>query len=69
MDQTGMSVACHCPWTLSKGLTVGCMELELGEFYNKEEGNDGEVCIRPSETTELHKKGLIVYGIVIRPKK
>jgi hypothetical protein len=47
----------------------GWMELELGEFYNKQ-GNDGEVCIRLSETAELNnKKGLIVYGMEIRPKK
>ncbi|CAL4967590.1 unnamed protein product [Urochloa decumbens] len=47
----------------------GWMEAEMGEFYNKE-GNDGEVCISLSETTEMHhKKGLIVYGIEIRPTK
>nr|TKW42202.1 hypothetical protein SEVIR_1G368000v2 [Setaria viridis] len=47
----------------------GWKEVEMGEFYNKE-GNDGEVSISLSETTELHnKKGLIVYGIEIRPRK
>ncbi|CAN6252856.1 unnamed protein product [Urochloa humidicola] len=47
----------------------GWMEVEMGEFYNKE-GNCSEVCISLLQITELHdKKGLIVYGIEIRPTK
>ncbi|KAL6591480.1 hypothetical protein ACP70R_049983 [Stipagrostis hirtigluma subsp. patula] len=45
------------------------MEVELGEFYN-EGGDDGEVSISLTETKGGHwKKGLIVQGIEIRPKK
>jgi hypothetical protein len=44
----------------------GWMELEMGQFYNKD-GDDGEVCIRLMETT-TYKRGLVVKGIEIRPK-
>jgi hypothetical protein len=41
----------------------------MGEFYNQK-GNDGDVYIRLADTTRLlNKKGLIVYGIDIRPTK
>ncbi|XP_004954328.1 F-box protein PP2-B11 isoform X2 [Setaria italica] len=43
------------------------MELEMGQFYNKD-GDDGEVCISLMET-KAFKRGLIVQGIEIRPKR
>ncbi|KAG9446918.1 hypothetical protein H6P81_013046 [Aristolochia fimbriata] len=47
----------------------GWMELELGEFYN-DEGNDGEVELSLMEVKGGDwKRGLIVDGIEIRPKK
>uniref|UniRef100_A0A0E0NMN5 F-box domain-containing protein n=1 Tax=Oryza rufipogon TaxID=4529 RepID=A0A0E0NMN5_ORYRU len=46
----------------------GWMELKLGELYN-EEGDDGEVCISFRETEGHWKRGLVVQGIEIRPKK
>lgn len=52
---------------LPRERTDGWMELEMGEFCNKD-GDDGEVCIRLSETTTF-KRGLIVRGIEIRPKR
>ncbi|KAL6911225.1 hypothetical protein ACP4OV_000030 [Aristida adscensionis] len=49
--------------------TDNWMEVELGELYN-EEGDDGEISISLMETKGGHwKKGLIVQGIEIRPKK
>uniref|UniRef100_A0A0D9VMI3 F-box domain-containing protein n=1 Tax=Leersia perrieri TaxID=77586 RepID=A0A0D9VMI3_9ORYZ len=47
------------------------MELELGEFYNDEGDNWGEVClslVEPKEGRWLGKGGLVVQGIEIRPK-
>ncbi|KAK3155611.1 hypothetical protein QOZ80_2BG0205480 [Eleusine coracana subsp. coracana] len=47
----------------------GWTELEMGELYN-EEGEDGEVSISLMEIKGGHwKRGLIVQGIEIRPKK
>ena len=47
----------------------GWMELEMGQFYNKD-GDDGEVGICLMETEKGHvKTGLIVLGIEIRPKR
>ena len=46
----------------------GWMEIKLGEFYN-DEGNDGDVEIRLTETKALHwKNGLIIQGLEVRPK-
>jgi hypothetical protein len=46
----------------------GWMELELGEFYNKE-GYDGKVSVGLTETKGVFKSGLIVAGIQIRSKR
>ncbi|XP_059277966.1 F-box protein PP2-B10-like isoform X2 [Lycium ferocissimum] len=46
----------------------GWMEVQLGEFYNKE-GDDEEVEARCMEIERLHdKSGLIVEGIEFRPQ-
>lgn len=58
-------ITCHS--TLREGLTVG-RKLRWVSFTI--EGNDGDVYIRLADTTRLlNKKGLIVYGIDIRPTK
>ncbi|KAJ6842856.1 F-box protein PP2-B10-like isoform X2 [Iris pallida] len=47
----------------------GWMEVEMGEFFNKE-GEDGEVEMSFKEVQGGHwKNGLIVQGIEVRPKK
>ncbi|RCV33163.1 hypothetical protein SETIT_7G060500v2 [Setaria italica] len=47
----------------------GWMEVELGEFYNRQE-DTGILAISLIEHVQLHwKKGLICEGIEIRPKK
>lgn len=44
-------------------------EIEIGEFYNDGE-DDGDVELYVREVKELWaKRGLIFYGIEIRPKK
>ncbi|PUZ78183.1 hypothetical protein GQ55_1G432400 [Panicum hallii var. hallii] len=49
--------------------TDGWMELEMGQFYNKD-GDDGEVHISLMDTKRgTVKRGLIVQGIEIRPKR
>jgi hypothetical protein len=45
------------------------MEVELGEFYNHQ-GDTRMVIVKLEEHVQLHwKKGLILEGIEIRPKK
>ncbi|XP_039804060.1 F-box protein PP2-B10-like isoform X2 [Panicum virgatum] len=46
----------------------GWMELEMGVFYNKV-SDDGEVRFSLLQTSPTSKRGLIVQGIEIRPKK
>uniref|UniRef100_A0A0D3FBY5 F-box domain-containing protein n=1 Tax=Oryza barthii TaxID=65489 RepID=A0A0D3FBY5_9ORYZ len=49
----------------------GWMELELGEFYNQEGNNQGEVCfslVKPKAGRWLSNGGLVIQGIEIRPK-
>ncbi|KAJ6820137.1 F-box protein PP2-B10-like isoform X1 [Iris pallida] len=47
----------------------GWMEVEMGEFFNKE-GEDGEVEMSLMEVEGGHwKNGLIIHGIEVRPKK
>ena len=46
----------------------GWMELEMGVFYNKA-SDDGEVRFSLLQTSSTSKRGLIVQGIEIRPKK
>ncbi|KAI8005125.1 putative F-box protein PP2-B2 [Camellia lanceoleosa] len=45
------------------------MEIELGEFFNDEGNDDGEVDIRLREVKDLGwKSGLLVKGIELRPE-
>ncbi|KAL6851419.1 hypothetical protein ACP4OV_020352 [Aristida adscensionis] len=48
----------------------GWMEVELGEFYNDQQGSTGVVVVRLAEQVQLNwKKGLILEGVEITPKK
>ena len=45
------------------------MELELGDFFNGDQGDDEEVKMSLREAKGYHLKGgLIIEGIEVRPK-
>lgn len=59
------SITASYPWERDDGW----MEVELGEFYNHQ-GDTRMVIVKLEEHVQLHwKKGLILEGIEIRPKK
>lgn len=45
----------------------GWMELELGEFYNKD-GSDGDVSMSFKHASSVWRRSLIIEGVEVRPK-